>query len=66
MAFLLTLGMLFRTHSNLMDFIMTLAVPAEAQALPNNSRARSNSLFSLSSFTAANHISSLLGLDWKA
>lgn len=58
----LTLSMLPSTHSNFTDFIITRAVPALAQAFSNSIRARSNSLFSLSSLTAANQISSLLGL----
>ena len=45
---------------------LTLAVGALARAFCNNLRARSNSLFSDSSFTAASQISSLLGLAWKA
>lgn len=36
------------------------------QTLGYTNLARSSSLFSLSSFTAANQISSLFGLAWKA
>ena len=41
---------------------MTRAVPALLQAFCNSLLALSNSLFSLSNFTAANQMSSLLGL----
>ena len=61
-----TLSMFFRTHSNLADFIITRAVPALPLAFSNNLRALSYSPFSLSSFTAANQMSSLFGLAWKA
>ena len=61
-----TLSMFFRTHSNLADFIITRAVPALPLAFSSSLRALSYSPFSLSSFTAANQMSSLFGLAWKA
>lgn len=45
---------------------LTLGVGAEARALDRSRLARSYSLFSLSSFTAASQISSELGFAWKA
>ena len=61
-----TLSMFFRTHSNLADFIITRAVPALPLAFSSSLRALSYSPFSLSSFTAANQMSSLFGFAWKA
>lgn len=45
-------------------FLLTRAVGALLRALASSLRARSYSLFSDSSFTAASQISSLLGLAW--
>lgn len=45
--------------------LLTLAVGALLLALASSLRARSYSLFSDSSFTAASQISSLLGLAWR-
>ena len=61
-----TLSMFFKTHSNLADFIITRAVPALPLAFSSSLRALSYSPFSLSSFTAANQMSSLFGFAWKA
>lgn len=61
-----TPSMLSSTHSSLADFIITRAVPADARAFSSSRRALSYSPFSLSSFTAANQISSLLAFAWKA
>lgn len=44
--------------------LLTRAVGALLRALASSLRARSYSLFSDSSFTAASQISSLLGLAW--
>lgn len=57
---------LFRAHSSLALFIMTLGVGAEARAFANKRRALSYSEFSDSSFTAASQISSEFGFAWKA
>ena len=46
--------------------VLTLAVGALARALCSSRRALSYSLFSLSSLTAANQISSLFGFAWNA
>ncbi len=62
----IALGTLLSTHSSFADFIITLAVPALARAFSSSSLALSYSPFSLSNFTAANQISSLLGFAWKA
>jgi len=45
--------------------VLTLAVGALLRALASRRRARSYSLFSDSSFTAASQISSLLGFAWR-
>lgn len=45
--------------------LLTRAVGALLRALASSRRARSYSLFSDSSFTAASQISSLLGLAWR-
>jgi len=52
---------LFKHHSSLADFIITLGVGAEALALDNKRLARSNSEFSDSNLTAASQISSEFG-----
>ena len=53
-------------HSSLADFMKTLEVGADSLALPSSFLALENSLFSDSNFTAANQISSELGLALNA